>query len=207
MRGKRKSVEHKKFIKELYAKRDPKAIIGIYRISTVHGHSYIGSSTDIAKRWVVHVYELKNKVHGNYKMQKVWDDFGKECFSFEVIWKSVQKPMDRNKLYQIEQEHINLLKPNLNIELTVSMKKERPKKGTVKRLPASDAPEPSPYILKKDRIPKKPSKLSDARRIENALRKLNAPVKPGGVKYHKYKARRVKRLKAEGIKVVKKRRP
>lgn len=55
----RKSKLHKSFLKKLYSKKDPNAVVGIYKIDcTKTKKFYVGSSVDINKRWEVYKFEL-----------------------------------------------------------------------------------------------------------------------------------------------------
>lgn len=65
-----------------------KSIIGVYKISNTlcpEGKYYIGYSRNIMKRWEHHRYELKTKRHGNFHMQRVYDKYGSECFTYEIL--------------------------------------------------------------------------------------------------------------------------
>lgn len=200
MRRKRTSKAHKSFIKKLFRRQDPKAFVGIYKITcSITEEFYIGSSTDISKRWKWHLYELKNKVHGNYRLQGLYNTHGEKGLTFEIIWKSNIKPMDRVKLYEIEQGHIDRLKPTINIELIVSIDgkraaaKARPAK--IKALKGNDQPLPQHKPKKKQPKNKKYNHLKRkdnsptglAKRIAKAIAILNAPPRPGGVNPHKRK--------------------
>lgn len=46
---------------------------------------YIGSSTDIERRWIDHKRQLSNNTHKNAKLQLAWDAYGDESFIFEVL--------------------------------------------------------------------------------------------------------------------------
>lgn len=59
---------------------------GIYQIrNLVNGKVYIGSAVNLKKRIYRHQYELKKNKHTNDYLQKAWDKYGEENFSFEVI--------------------------------------------------------------------------------------------------------------------------
>ena len=61
-------------------------MIGIYSITNwLTGERYIGESVEIETRWCVHKKELNTQTHGNYKLQKAWNEYGEETFDFEVI--------------------------------------------------------------------------------------------------------------------------
>ena len=116
------------------------------------------------------MFELKNRLHGNYKMQEEYLIYGTSSFFFEIIWESKEKNLHRNALYRVEQEHINKLKPTYNIQLTVSMvKRAKPKKQKPKK-------------ASKKKSHTKKSKRITVQRIEKALKKLNSLPKSGGVR-------------------------
>jgi hypothetical protein len=107
---------HHRLTTEIYPPRSNKTKTehtrkpGVYRITcTKTGDSYIGSSSDIPKRWVGHkgVLNAPNSLHHNDKLQELWEEFGKECFYFEVL--------EETEDYKIrEVELIRELKPTLN---------------------------------------------------------------------------------------------
>lgn len=61
-------------------------LCGIYRIyCKANGKSYIGQSKNIEKRWWRHIDGLENKCSPHIKLQRAWDLYGKEAFSFEIL--------------------------------------------------------------------------------------------------------------------------
>lgn len=57
-----------------------------YKISNIkNGSFYIGITTDYIKRKKQHFNNLKNNTHPNYKLQKDYNNYGKENFIFEII--------------------------------------------------------------------------------------------------------------------------
>lgn len=59
---------------------------GIYEIvNKVNGHKYVGSSTNIQKRWKQHINALKRKDHHNKYLQRAWNKYGKKTFIFRVL--------------------------------------------------------------------------------------------------------------------------
>lgn len=124
---KRNSNKHSKFIKSIYGERNKNSIRGIYKIThKKNAKFYIGSSYDIEKRWQVHKFELENKCHSNSRLQGDYN-FDKDCFDFEVLLK-VGKSTRRLKIYELEQEYIDNLKPTYNVQLTVVIPPELKKK-------------------------------------------------------------------------------
>lgn len=61
-------------------------IIGIYQIKNlVNNKMYIGSSVNIANRWTQHLALLNLNKHPNLHLQKSWDKYGKENFTFAIL--------------------------------------------------------------------------------------------------------------------------
>ena len=59
---------------------------GIYKIvSKINNKFYIGSASDINKRWKRHIRDLKNKRHINQHLQRCYDKYGEDNFSFEIV--------------------------------------------------------------------------------------------------------------------------
>ena len=64
---------------------------GIYEIRhDASGRRYIGSSTNIQRRFNAHKRNLRLKNHSNRYLQRAWDKYGKDSFSFEVLIKCPQ---------------------------------------------------------------------------------------------------------------------
>lgn len=61
-------------------------IQGIYKITNIINNKiYIGSSTDIKKRWHGHKYDLRKNKHCNTHLQNAWNKYGEDNFKFEII--------------------------------------------------------------------------------------------------------------------------
>lgn len=59
---------------------------GIYRIVCLTSAKfYIGSAINLRKRWSEHRNGLKRGDHGNQKLQRAWNKYGEQSFTFEVI--------------------------------------------------------------------------------------------------------------------------
>lgn len=62
---------------------------GVYKITRrVDGKEdkvYVGSSTNIKRRWKTHFGTLKNGTHKNLHLQRSYDQYGDECFFYEII--------------------------------------------------------------------------------------------------------------------------
>ncbi|MBR3231363.1 MAG: GIY-YIG nuclease family protein [Lachnospiraceae bacterium] len=61
-------------------------ISGIYCIENKeNGRAYIGQSVDIKKRWAQHRCDLRAGRHDNEHLQRAWEKYGEECFSFSIV--------------------------------------------------------------------------------------------------------------------------
>lgn len=59
---------------------------GIYCIENIISHKrYIGQSSNIERRWRDHVTKLANGSHDNDYLQRSWNKYGREAFSFYVV--------------------------------------------------------------------------------------------------------------------------
>ena len=60
--------------------------IGVYKITNlVNGKVYIGSSVNIKSRKWKHFYSLSHNKHQNQHLQRAYNKYGKENFSFEIL--------------------------------------------------------------------------------------------------------------------------
>jgi len=83
-------------------------IIGIYKIENlVNGKFYIGSSVDILKRWNHHSGDLNSNRHCNSYLQRAWNKYGEDNFSFEII----DIVEDKSVLFKREQYLLDTLNP------------------------------------------------------------------------------------------------
>ena len=86
-------------------------ICGVYKITNnVNGKFYIGSSVNIISRWSGHLSDLnKNKHHSRY-LQRAWNKYGADYFSFEII-----EQCEKSQLIAREQHYFDTKKPQYNI--------------------------------------------------------------------------------------------
>lgn len=78
---------------------------GIYKIvNTITKMFYIGSAIDIHKRWDRHKSALNSNTHENIHLQRAWNKYGAENFSFKVVDLTIF-------LLEREQFYLDLLKP------------------------------------------------------------------------------------------------
>ena len=87
------------------------AKIGIYKIqNTKNDKFYIGSSSNVSKRWAGHRYQLRTETHTNPHLQNSWNKYGESCFIFKILL--LCQEFD---LLYYEQHYIDLLVPDYNI--------------------------------------------------------------------------------------------
>ena len=87
-------------------------LCGIYRISDSESEKfYIGSAISIKKRIGNHIYNLKNNIHHNPRLQALWNK-NKERFRFEVL-EIIEIP-EKSIILTTEQKHLNLAQVGKN---------------------------------------------------------------------------------------------
>lgn len=80
---------------------------GIYIIKNLlNGKVYVGSAVSIKKRWTRHKHQLNKNKHHSEHLQRSWNKYGKDNFSFEVL----QVVANKKDLIFEEQKHIDRLK-------------------------------------------------------------------------------------------------
>lgn len=63
-----------------------KKISGIYSIiNTLNNLRYVGSSSNMTKRWNEHKYQLSKNTHRNRYLQNAWNKYGVYNFKFEIL--------------------------------------------------------------------------------------------------------------------------
>ena len=76
---------------------------GIYKIECLeNGKVYIGLSINIENRWEKHCGELKNNKHKNKYMQRAWNKYGKENFTFEILEECESNELSKKEIEFIE---------------------------------------------------------------------------------------------------------
>lgn len=59
---------------------------GVYKIlCKTNNKFYIGSSKNLDKRWLVHLYNLRKNKHINVYLQRSFNKYGEDSFTFEVL--------------------------------------------------------------------------------------------------------------------------
>ena len=78
---------------------------GIYIIKNkVNNKIYVGSSSDINRRWCVHKSKLRNNKHDNIHLQRSWNEYGKDNFEFSII------EYCNTNLKELEEKYIHEMK-------------------------------------------------------------------------------------------------
>lgn len=78
---------------------------GIYKIlNTINGMLYVGATKNFRKRWDAHKVLLRKGGHYSYKLQRDWNHYGSEAFSFEVL-----ELVEPDKLFEAEKRYIDSL--------------------------------------------------------------------------------------------------
>lgn len=84
---------------------------GIYKITNlINKKIYIGSSCYIKRRWSEHKSDLNNNSHCNKHLQRAWNKYGEESFSFEIICHTLHN----SHLLAVEQFYLDILTPQYN---------------------------------------------------------------------------------------------
>jgi len=79
---------------------------GIYCITnTINGKMYIGSASNVRTRWNAHRSSLNLNKHHTYHLQKSWNKYGEDAFTFEVMEK-----IPKEQLLEVEQQYLNVIK-------------------------------------------------------------------------------------------------
>jgi group I intron endonuclease len=93
-----------------HRQRPEKRAAGIYEIVQIGtDRRYVGSATDLAKRWRQHLAHLERGQHHSVALQRAWNKHGPEAFGFRTLIRC-----DRRHLIFYEQRAIDVLRPKLN---------------------------------------------------------------------------------------------
>ncbi len=84
---------------------------GVYLIrNLINGNLYVGSTINIYVRFKDHSWALKSNKHYATHLQRAWNKYGEDAFSFEVI----SLHCNANELQVAEQLWIDALRPEYN---------------------------------------------------------------------------------------------
>lgn len=71
---------------ELFKQDDFPLASGIYKITCLANKKiYIGSATNLRKRRNSHLHALRQNKHENSILQRTWNKYGEQSFTFEVL--------------------------------------------------------------------------------------------------------------------------
>lgn len=85
--------------------------IGIYKITNIiNNNCYIGSATNLKKRWSGHKRQLKLGKHSCKHLQHAYNKYGEDSFIYSVLLFC-----EKENLILYEQRAINVYKPEYNI--------------------------------------------------------------------------------------------
>ena len=76
---------------------------GIYCIeNTIDHKKYIGQSVDIKRRWSEHKLQLRKGIHVNSHLQRAWNKYGADVFTFTVLEECDELQLEERERYYIE---------------------------------------------------------------------------------------------------------
>lgn len=92
---------------EIYCQKEminiSKDISGIYIIkNTINGKCYIGQSCHINRRILEHTSNLNHGVCFNVHLQRAWNKYGSDAFTFEVLEECDVEKLDEREIYYIQ---------------------------------------------------------------------------------------------------------
>ena len=83
--------------------RTPDALCGIYKITNnINGKVYIGQSINIKERWNDHIKSLNRKDSHSILLQRAWNKYKQENFSFEILELCSENELDNVEVKYIE---------------------------------------------------------------------------------------------------------
>lgn len=84
---------------------------GIYQIENeVNGKQYIGSTTNLKRRWWYHLGDLRRGQHSNRHLQAAFNKYGERAFTFSVL-----EHAEVESLLKREQHYLDTRMPEYNI--------------------------------------------------------------------------------------------
>jgi len=82
---------------------------GIYKIlNNVNNKVYIGSATNIGKRWRDHKWYLNHNKHHNSHLQASWNNYGSDSFEFSILLEcSIDELLEKEREYTLKYNSLN----------------------------------------------------------------------------------------------------
>lgn len=78
-------------------------MVGVYALFCLMERKYyIGQSKDVHKRWREHKKKLRTSTHENKFLQRAWNKYGEQMFSFFIIEKSTPSKVYKRELWWIK---------------------------------------------------------------------------------------------------------
>ena len=142
---------------------------GIYRIVQVStGRHYIGSAIHVDKRRIRHLWELRTGRHNNAKLQRSWNKYGIEDFTFEVMELCTPEVLIEREQYWIDSSapYFNIMRKAgsaLGYRHTDAAKAKNSAK--MRAYLASLSPEERRAYVETRSAPKRGKKISEERRL------------------------------------------
>ncbi len=103
---------HRKELLEQY--KQIKTYMGVVQVkNTINGKIYLDSYSNLKNRWLHIQGQLDTGRHPNSQLQKDWNEFGPEAFTYEVLEeKDTEKITDvKWELKQLEKSWLEKLQP------------------------------------------------------------------------------------------------
>ena len=63
-------------------------------VNSITKERYVGQAVDIEENWRTHIQELNAGNHGSEQLQKAWDEYGSDNFTFVVLKECEREDLD-----------------------------------------------------------------------------------------------------------------
>jgi group I intron endonuclease len=165
-------------------------MIGIYKITnTATGKFYLGSSSDIPRRWRQHKHLLRQGKHHSSILQNSWAKHGEQAFVFEVVFECSEAD-----LLDCEQRFLDELRPEYNVtaiagkvEMTPAVR-QKIAKATTNRYKRYDGKTLKQFCSELGADWRQVyRRLARGLPMEEALKPVDAMRTKAGAKKHEYK--------------------
>ncbi|MBK8515333.1 MAG: GIY-YIG nuclease family protein [Saprospiraceae bacterium] len=107
-------MKSKKELKDIY--KEHKSRIGVFQIrNLINNKIFIEWSSDLQNIWNRHKFQLNSGLHPNIQLQKDWNEYGQDNFSYEILSEIKQEDVEttdfRKEAKQLELMFIEELQP------------------------------------------------------------------------------------------------